>query len=202
MKKTPIFEELFPELLKLPKFWQKLLIGSLLSFVPILNFFAFGYLYRVSVRVRQSGQVSLPEWEDWPLLFVDGIKFGLIWFFYWLLPLLLVSLVMVLMWFVGLGILMKLLGGLVFLLSTALFNSALYRYNMRQNFRDVLDVRLLFRMTGIGLSKAIIGALVFLGLFTCFMPFYGFVFFSGFLLVVIQSSLHYRAIEMSHPASL
>ena len=65
MKEKPIFEEVFAQLVSQPKLLLKVLLGSALSFVPILNFFAFGYLYRYSAQLRRSGQIELPEWTDW-----------------------------------------------------------------------------------------------------------------------------------------
>lgn len=201
MKETPIFEEVFDRLIRQPGFWVKLLIGGLLSFIPVVNVFAFGYLYRVSVAVRKSGQPILPEWSDWGGLFMDGIKFAVVWLAYWLLPLLLVLLLGFLMTFVGLGALTNVLGWLVFLLSTALFSSALYRYNMRKDFKDLLDVMLIFRMTWMELPRMIVPAFVFLGIFVLSLPFYGFALFAGFLMLITFASLRYRSIEQRKAVS-
>lgn len=195
MKETPIFEEVFMRLIKLPGFWLKLLIGGLLSFIPIVNIFAFGYLYRMSVSVRKSGQLILPEWNDWAGLFTDGIKFAIVWVVYWLLPILLVTLLGWLMTMVGLDALTNPLVWVVFLLATALFGSALYRFNMRKDFKDLLDVTLIFRMTWMELPRMIVPAFVFLGMFVLLLPFYGFALFTGFLMLITYSSLRYRSIE-------
>lgn len=195
MKETPIFEEVFMRLIKLPGFWLKLLIGGLLSFIPIVNLFAFGYLYRVSVSVRKSGQPVLPEWNDWAGLFTDGIKFAVVWLGYWLLPMLLVTLLGWLMTMVGMDALTNVLVWVVFLLATVLFGSALYRYNMRKDFKDLLDVTLIFRMTWMELPRMIVPAFVFLGMFVLLLPFYGFALFTGFLMLITFTSLRYRSIE-------
>ncbi len=201
MKETPIFEEVFTRLIKLPGFWLKLTIGGLLSFVPIVNFFAFGYLYRMSVSVRISGQPVLPEWNDFAGLFTDGIKFAVVWLFYWLLPILVVSLFGWLMAMVGMGALMNVLVWAVILLSTVLFSSALYRYNMRKDFKDLLDVMLIFRMTWMELPRMIVPAFVFLGMFVLLLPFYGFALFAGFLMLITYTSLRYRSIEQAKSVS-
>ena len=93
MKEMPIFEEVFNRLIKSPRFGVKFLIGGLLSFVPILNIFAFGYLYRLSRAVRKSGQPALPAWNNWSGLFLDGLRFGVVWLVFWVLPILLASLI-------------------------------------------------------------------------------------------------------------
>ena len=65
MRETPILEEVIKQLIKLPKFWVNLLIGSLLSFVPIVNIFAFGYLHQVFRGVYRLGMPALPPWHNW-----------------------------------------------------------------------------------------------------------------------------------------
>jgi|GEM_PF-218822 len=210
MKETPIFEEVFNRLLKLPGFWVKLLIGGLLSFVPILNIFAFGYLYRVSRAVRQSGQPTLPAWpelpelpawQDWKSLFIDGLRFAVVWLAYWLLPVLLALTISWLMFLIGLVTLTNIFFLSAVLFSTVLFSSALYRYNMRKDFNDLLDVPLILRMTWMELPRLIVPSLVFLGIVVLLLPFYGFAFFGGFLLLITYTSLRYRSIEQNKSAS-
>ena len=202
MKETPILEEVFERFIKLPGFWHKLLIGSLLSFVPIVNLFAFGYLSRMSTSIRKTGQPDLPEWKDWAGLFRDGIKFAVVWLVYWLLPLLLVSLVAWLMAKVGLEALTNLVFWLVFLYSSILFSSALYRFNARKDYKDLLDIMLIFRMTWMELPRMIVPAFIFLGTFVLLLPFYGFALFCGFLVLITYTSLRFRSIEKRKSATI
>jgi hypothetical protein len=195
MKETPIFEEVFNRLLKLPGFWGKILIGGLLSFVPIVNLFAFGYLYRLSRAVRKSGEPVMPAWQDWPGLFQDGLRFAVVWLGYWLLPTLLASGITWLMTRIGLSALTNVFLLTVVLLSTVLFSSALYRYNMRKDFKDLLDLALIFRMTWMELPRLVLPACVFLGIVVLLLPFYGFAFFGGFVLLITYTSLRYRRFE-------
>ncbi|MFT5837455.1 MAG: hypothetical protein ACI9ZV_000960 [Candidatus Azotimanducaceae bacterium] len=201
MKETPIFEEIFHRLIKLPDFWVKLLIGGLLSFVPIVNLFAFGYLYRLSHAVRKSGQPTLPNWSDWSGLFMDGLRFAVVWLAYWLLPVLIAALITKLLAMISLGALTIVVFLTTVLISTVLFNSALYRFNMRQDFNDLLDVQLILRMTWMELPRLIVPAFVFLGLFVLLLPFYGFAFFGGFLMLITFTSLRYRSIEQKQSIS-
>ena len=195
MKEMPIFEEVLNGLIKLPGFGVKFLIGSLLSFVPILNIFAFGYLYRLSRAVRKSGQPALPAWNDLPGLFLDGLRFAVVWLVFWLLPILLASLIAWLMPFVYLGALSSIFFLTSVLLSTVLFSSALYRYNMRRNFKDLLDILLIFRMTRMEMSRLILPGFAFLGFIVLLKPFYGFAIFGGFLVLITYTSLCFRSIE-------
>ena len=195
MKEMPIFEEVANRLIKLPGLGVNFLIGGLLSFVPIVNVFAFGYLYRLSRAVRKSGQPALPAWNDWSGLFLDGLRFAVIWLVFWFLPILLASLIALLMPFVYLGVLSSIFFLTSVLLSTLLFSSALYRYNMRRNFKDLLDLMLIFRMTRMELPRLILPGFVFLGFLVLLQPFYGFAIFGGFLLLITYTSLRFRSIE-------
>jgi hypothetical protein len=195
MKEMPIFEEVANRLIKLPGLGVNFLIGGLLSFVPIVNVFAFGYLYRLSRAVRKSGQPALPAWNDWSGLFLDGLRFAVIWLVFWFLPILLASLIAWLMPFIYLGALTGIFFLTSVLLSTLLFSSALYRYNTRRNFKDLLDFMLIFRMTRMELPSLILPGFVFLGFLVLLQPFYGFAIFGGFLLLITYTSLRFRSIE-------
>jgi hypothetical protein len=195
MKEMPIFEEVANRLIKLPGLGVNFLIGGLLSFVPIVNVFAFGYLYRLSRAVRKSGQPALPAWNDWSGLFLDGLRFAVIWLVFWFLPILLASLIAWVMPFIYLGALTGIFFLTSVLLSTLLFSSALYRYNTRRNFKDLLDLMLIFRMTRMELPRLILPGFVFLGFLVLLQPFYGFAIFGGFLLLITYTSLRFRSIE-------
>lgn len=204
MKETPIFEEVFHRQIQLPGFWVKLLIGGLLSFVPIVNVFAFGYLYRMSRAVRGSGQPDLPNWPalpDWPALFIDGLRFAVVWLCYWLLPLLLAAGVTWFLALIRLGALTNVFYLSVILFSNILFSSALYRYNTRKDFRALLDLGLILRMTCMEWPRLIVPSFVFLGVFVWLLPLYGFAFFGSFLLLITYMSLRYRTIEQTKSAS-
>ena len=202
MKETPIFEEVFMRLIRQPGFGLKLLIGGLLSFVPIVNIFAFGYLYRFSRRIRKTGQVELPEWSDWQALFFDGLRFAVVWLSYWLLPILIISLLSGVLGSIGLGAIAYLVISITFLVSPILFSSALYRLQMRSDFKDLLDVPLIVRMTYVELPRFIIPAFVFVGVFALFAPLYGFAVFFGFLMLITYTGLCYRSLEQGRPTTI
>jgi len=53
---------------------SKLLIGTLVSFVPILNFAAIGYVADVTRELAGGRETPLPEWNNFGNLFVRGFK--------------------------------------------------------------------------------------------------------------------------------
>ncbi|MGJ8652946.1 MAG: DUF4013 domain-containing protein [Opitutaceae bacterium] len=201
MKETPIFEEVFKHLIHQPRLGLKVLIGGLLSFVPGLNIFAFGYLYRFSNQARRTGQIRLLEWSDWHGLFVDGLRFAVAWLAYWLLPILLALALSTALSQVGLGAISYLVLSVVFLLSPIVFSSALYRLQMNDDFKDLLDVALILRMCYAKFFTFLVPAFVFMGIFALSMSLYGFAIFFGFLMLTAYTSIYYRALEHDHPSA-
>lgn len=195
MKETPIFEEVFMRFFRQKELVVKLLIGGVLSFLPIVNLFAFGYLYRFSASVRRTGSVSLPEWADWKVLFIDGLRFAVPCLAFWFLPVLLVTVLSGVVGALGLGALAYLLFTAVLFVAPVLFSAALYRLQMRQDFKDLLNLPLIFKMAYAFLPRMLIPAFVLLGIGTLLLPLYGFAFFIAYSLLIAHTTLCYREAE-------
>lgn len=196
MREKPIFEEVSKLLVCQPQFWIKWLIGGILSFIPFANIFAFGYLYRFSAQLRRTGKISLPEWDDWKGLFTDGLKFGLIWLAYWLLPIVLGYALSKLFYSLSFGIFAYFPLKATFFVAPILFCSALYRFHMEPNFRTLLDIDHIASMSRVGFGAYILPILVFSGIFFLVLPLYGIAFFTGFLLLITQLNSRYRSLEL------
>lgn len=52
--------------------FKKLLIGIALSILPIINFFATGYMLAIAKKEMKKDK-GLPEWAEWGNLFVKGL---------------------------------------------------------------------------------------------------------------------------------
>jgi hypothetical protein len=195
MNDDPSFEEVLSGLIAQSGFGRKVLIGGLLSFVPVLNFLAFGYLFRFSRRFRKSGDHRLPEWEDPRGLFLDGLRFTVVWLAYWLLPLLVLAGLSALLGEIGLGLVGYLLFAAGFALSPVLFSSALYRLQTRDDLRDLRDVALILRMTLLKLRSFLLPAFVFVGIFAVGWPVYGFAFFAGFCFAIAYAGATFTRLE-------
>ncbi len=63
----------------------KWLIGSILAVIPVVEFLAGGYRYKL-LKNGQAGNISLPEWDNWGDLIKNGLLFTLIRYSYILLP--------------------------------------------------------------------------------------------------------------------
>ena len=59
------------------KWFTKLLLGALVSIVPILNFAFIGYLTEILRRVPNNDQEPLPSWDDFGKKFMDGLLLAL-----------------------------------------------------------------------------------------------------------------------------
>jgi hypothetical protein len=195
-REKPIFEEVFRQLIHQPQFWVKLLIGGGLSFIPLVNIFALGYLYRFSSQLRRTGQIRLPEWNDWQGLFLDGIRFVLVWLAYWILPLILVIIPSFMFFSLGLFIPGYLILSATLLVASILFCSALYRFHMNPDYRTLFNAREIVRMGYVCFEACMLPVLVVAGICAVILPLYGIAFFAGFLLLITQSNLYYRSLEL------
>ncbi len=63
----------------------KWLLGSILLAIPIISFFANGYRYKL-YQNGATGNLAMPEWDDWKNLFIKGFFFSLVKFIYLLPP--------------------------------------------------------------------------------------------------------------------
>lgn len=76
-----------------PEWVKKVLLGGVISIVPILNFAASGYSLEVTRRVIQNDPHPLPEWDDIGGKLVKGLIVAVIGFVY-ALPLTLMNCVL------------------------------------------------------------------------------------------------------------
>jgi hypothetical protein len=144
-----------------PEWVKKILIGSLVSLVPILNFAIGGYLLKIIRNVAQGEDERLPEWDDWGTLFTKGLMLFLI-FFVYCIPMMVITGGVVMMLVAGgaltagidkhnaenmLPILMAgpmLLYGVImlFALALALISPAIIaRYAMSDDFKEAFNFR-------------------------------------------------------------
>lgn len=72
------------------KWLNTVIIGGLLSLVPVVNFICLGYLIE-TIRLAHSEQTKLPLWNNWGEKFLAGLLTALAAFLYLLLPVLLLG---------------------------------------------------------------------------------------------------------------
>jgi len=64
----------------------KILIGTVLMIIPIVNFIPIGYVYNIFKKVLNKEEPSLPEWDGWGDLFVRGLMVFLVMLVYIIVP--------------------------------------------------------------------------------------------------------------------
>ena len=52
---------------------MKIVIGGILSIIPIVNFMVFGYVLEALKRAADDMDVPLPEWDDFGGMFMKGL---------------------------------------------------------------------------------------------------------------------------------
>ena len=74
------------------KWIEKVLIGGLVSLIPLVgSFLIIGYIVKLVRNVRNGDPKPLPEWTEWGELLVDGFKLFVV-YFLWSLPLIVILL--------------------------------------------------------------------------------------------------------------
>jgi hypothetical protein len=173
-----IGKRIFADRRWLPNF----LIGGVLSFLPIFNIFALGYLYRYFGQVHRGDGFGWPEWTDWKGLFMDGLELLAVLALYALLPVLVV---------LGMVKVLSLVFGYVaYVLLTPLLLvvplwvvAMLYVFQPRRRWRVLARPVLAWLMTRAAGVEMVVPALAFWGLMTLGLPVFGFAFFLGFLVL-------------------
>lgn len=190
------FETTLTRLVQNPRFFLTFLAGSLMCFVPVLHFFAFGYLYRMTKIMRVNGTLELPEWEDPSRLFIGGIRLTIVLLVYGFLPLTL-----------GLIIIRLLISDLSYTSVNVFFGfwnlavlslscSAFYRYQRSQDFYELLNFTLIFRMALVFFKSNFLVLILCYGLALIFSPLYGISIFSLLMVVLIQSTYYFYGLDI------
>lgn len=167
---------------------QKILIGGLLMFIPIVNIFAIGYLYRYARQIVKTRKMSLPAWDAWGKLFIDGLIFLGITVVFGVLPLLIgwvlsegVRLITFdyLRWFplFPVSIAIVVAPSLVLLGAFSLLKGE----GIRGLFTNTVNYFRLFLKFWLPLT---IGNVAYVGFCIIGLPLYGFVYFIGLLLLI------------------
>ncbi|PWH20913.1 MAG: hypothetical protein DDG58_00470, partial [Ardenticatenia bacterium] len=61
---------------------KKILIGGVISLIPIVNFAALGYVVQLVRNVRDGQDLPLPEWDQFGEYFVSGLYLFLVYVVY------------------------------------------------------------------------------------------------------------------------
>jgi len=190
-------EQVWRKAFKTPGCWPKLLIGSLVMLIPIVNIFAMGYLYRTTALVKSGAPFIYSDWDRRKDLFIDGLKF-LVLAIVWL------GIPMFLGYFVSLmvSVVSYELGRIALMISIPigiqLFSSSLYRYQNFESFKDAMDLPLILKVYMRTISYGLLPLLGFCGILWILGPLSVLVLFIISLVILVYFTSLYRAIEFGN----
>jgi len=189
----PSLEAVCGRLFGRPGWIPKALWGGLLSFVPILNLLALGYLIEYTQRLRRLGEWELPEWRDqnFPVLFGEGIRAFLVFLAYAGVPLLagwLLSEIVDLLTFGLLGIVSHFPLAAAGFIAPFLFLSAIHSYLSDGIFSDVWQFRTVFNRARSFGPRLALPVIAFWGIFLLAIPLYGLSLFLGLWVLLAYST--------------
>lgn len=170
-----------------PQWIQKILIGGLLMFIPIVNLFALGYLYRFASGIHASGRIKLPSWDNWGQLFLDGLIFLGVILLYGFIPFLIgwgLSLIIVMITFGFLGWFPLIPLSIVAVVVPSLILGGILPIMDGKGFLALLRSGTHLKSLLKGWKLLLLANLTFIGLQFIGLPLYGFAFFVGFLLLI------------------
>lgn len=138
------------------------MLGVVLSIIPIAHFLAFGYLLRIFQQGKAHRDIVLPEWNDLKGLFVDGLKFFVIFLIFACIPIILMLiLVMAFPWDTFLS---KVPLAPAYFLAGPLSSAALYLYLLSGDFSSCFNIQAVIGLVKKGLNGYWVITLAFLGL--------------------------------------
>lgn len=187
-------EQVWRKVFTTPGCWPKLVIGSLLMLVPIINLFALGYLYRTTALVKAGAPFTYPEWDRWKDLFIDGLRV-------FVLSIVWIGVPMLIGQFIALvlGVLSPELGRIALMASIPigmqLFSSSLYQYQNFESFKDAFDFQLIMKVYGRTVSCGLLPLLGYCGILWILGPLSVLVLFIISLVLLVYFTSLYRAIE-------
>ncbi len=181
------FDDVCKRIFADPRWVPNVLIGGVLSFVPLLNIYALGYQYRYFEQIRRGGGFTWPDWTDWEGLFLDGLRLLAIIALYGLLPVFVgLWVVRLLGWLsyqiVGHPLYMAVVSPLV-LLAPLWITAMVYVYQPRKRWATLQRPDLAWLMTRGAWPAFLVPGLAFWGLMYLGFMLFGFVFFLGFLVL-------------------
>jgi hypothetical protein len=181
------FEEVCKRIFADSRWLPNAVIGGLLCFVPILNIFALGYLYRYFEQVHRGGGFAWPDWNDWEGLFLDGLRMLAVMFLYAFVPVFAGLIVAFVMGLISFGIMGKMASAALVsplvLLAPLWVVAMLYVFQPRQRWPVLKRPALAWLMTRAAWPAFLVPALAFWGLVWLGWLLFGFAFFLGFLVL-------------------
>lgn len=164
--------------------------------LPVINLVVLGYFYRMAGMARKGESFSLPGWNDWKVLFVDGLRCFVIFFILGFLPLLVGFLLSKLLFWIPSPLsYLPLIP--FFILVWPFVGAGLYLFQRQENFQDTFQLTILIRMIEASKFQLLLPTLAFLGFLLVGFPLLPFAFFIGGSLLFYFYATVFKELEIS-----
>lgn len=206
----PTFEEICQKVFADKQLGSKLLIGGLISFVPLVNLIVLGYFCRYAGNVHREKDLNLPGWKSLGKRLARYLVDGLVLFILLLIfsciagaiGALIVWIARLIFAFFAFQSVFFLPVALAWCLAPPFSLAALYLYQRRGKLEDMLRLDILVSLILASWRHLVLPGLAFTGLMLVGAPLYGFAFFLGFGMLTAYSTVVFLIIEERGEAGL
>lgn len=184
-----LFENIANKLSQDSRSIQKIMIGGILGFIPIVNFLVLGYLYRFAVNVKMK-RMQLPQWNEWRYMMIEMLRFLSVLFIYTLIPVFVAWLISEALRYLSLNFL-GVFGyfplSIALIITPGLTMVALYHFCEGASLPLLFNVQYYFKLYGRSWKRLLIPTFVFFGIISVGLPFYGISFFIALIGLIAYS---------------
>jgi len=193
----PSLEQVCKRLFSHPAWFVKAVVGALLLIVPVVHFFAFGYLYSMIDKARRGDEIAFPEWGDWRRLFVNGVAAFVIFLILGVAPVLIAWLLTYPLRLlpVNYGAFVYLPMMPVLMLAGPLSAAGIYQHQKRGEYRDAFRLPVLIAMLRSSKGYFWVPTLALIGFMVVGCPLMTFTVFTGLAASWVYYAAYFRFVE-------
>lgn len=171
-------------------------------FIPIVNIFALGFLFRFGNNLIERESTELPDWSEWPELFMNGLKLLAVFALYGIVPCLIgwgISSFLSTLSLHMLGVFPYFPLAIAILIAMPLKFAALYHFQKQGTWDSLMDIKAIFNYVMSPEKRLIlVPTLTLIGLLAIGIPVFGLAFFLGFLIVMPYYYSLFSSINTTH----
>jgi hypothetical protein len=199
----PSLEQVCKRLFSSSAWFFKAIAGALLLAIPVVHFFAFGYLYAMVEQARRGEDLEFPEWEDWRRLFINGVPAFVIFLVLGVAPILcawvLTYPLRLLPVNYGVFVYLPLVPALM--LAGPLTAAGIYQYQKRGEYRDAFRFYVLIAMLRSSKAYFWVPTFALIGFLAVGCPLMTFTVFVGLAASWTYYAAYFRFVEESRKSS-
>ena len=193
----PSLEQVCKRLFSDQSWFLKAVVGALLMIIPVVHFFAFGYLYSLVEQARRGEEIDFPEWADWRRLFSNGVAAFVIFLVLGVVPILTAWALVWPLHFLNYGAFIYLPLVPAVMLAGPLTVAGIYQYQRNEEFRDAFRIAVLVAMLRSTKLYFWVPTFALIGFLVAGYPLMTFTVFVGLAASWTYYAVSYRFVEES-----